>query len=172
MPGADATPAKSLRPRPWPWIALALVVTVVDQVTKLAALELLVLHRPLPVIPAFDLMLTYNTGAAFSFLSNAGGWQRWLFVGLAMVISALLGRWLWTLPRHECWLALALSLVLGGAVGNLVDRLFRDGRVVDFLYVHYRDFHWPAFNLADSAISVGAVLIVLHALFAGRRQAS
>ena len=151
---------------PLGWLALAITVAVLDQITKLIALDNLLLHRPVPVFPTFDLMLTYNTGAAFSLLSDAGGWQRWLFIALAVTVSAVLLRWLWTLPARERWLALALSLVLGGAVGNLVDRVFRDGAVVDFLYFHYQDFHWPAFNLADSAITVGAVIIVIHALFA------
>ncbi len=147
------------------WIGLALAVAVADQASKVAALALLELHRPVPVLPVFDLMLTYNTGAAFSLLSDAGGWQRWLFIGLALAIGAFLLRWLATLHAGQRWTALALALVLGGAAGNLVDRVFRDGKVVDFLYFHYRSFHWPAFNLADSAITVGAVLLVLLALF-------
>ncbi len=150
------------------WFALSILVLVLDQLSKVAAVEWLALHRPVPVIPTFDLMLTYNTGAAFSFLSDAGGWQRWFFVVLAVGVSGVLVWWLRSLPRGERWLSLSLSLILGGAVGNLVDRLFRDGRVVDFLYFHYRDFHWPAFNLADSAISVGAVIMVVHALFGPR----
>lgn len=157
---------------PWFWLALSLLVLVLDQISKVAAIRLLELHRPVPVVPTFDLMLTYNTGAAFSLLSDAGGWQRWFFIVLAVVVSGVLLRWLWTLPRAERWLALSLSLILGGALGNLIDRLFRDGRVVDFLYFHYQDFHWPAFNLADSAISVGAVLMVLHALFGQQPEES
>jgi len=152
------------------WLALALVVAVLDQATKLAALRALELHVPVPVLPVFDLLLTYNTGAAFSLLSDAGGWQRWLFVGLAMVVSTALALWLWALRDTDRWLSLALSLVLGCAAGNLYDRLFRDGRVVDFLYFHYERFHWPAFNLADSAITAGAVLLVAHALLAPRAR--
>ena len=155
----------------WWWLFLAVLVAVLDQATKLAALAYLELLRPVSVVPVFDLMLTYNTGAAFSLLSDAGGWQRWLFIVLAFGVSGFLVRWLWTLATSERLLALALSLVLGGAVGNLIDRLFRDGKVVDFLYFHYRDFHFPAFNLADSAISVGAVLLVLHALIAAPADA-
>jgi len=149
-----------------PWLALAGAIALADQASKAVAEAMLTLHRPVPVFPTFDLMLTYNTGAAFSLLRDAGGWQRWLFIGLAVVVSAALVWWIATLSRGERWTALGLSLVLGGAVGNLVDRVFRDGRVVDYLYFHYRDFHWPAFNLADSAICVGAALLVLHALFA------
>ncbi len=147
------------------WIGVAAAVAAADQGSKLAALVLLEPHRPVPVFPVFDLMLTFNTGAAFSLLSDAGGWQRWLFIGLALVIGALLLRWLAALGPGERWTGLALALVLGGAAGNLVDRVFRDGRVVDFLYFHYRDFHWPAFNLADSAICVGAAVLVAQALF-------
>jgi len=159
--------AAARRRAPLPWLFLGALVAVLDQATKLAALAYLELLRPVPVVaPVFDLMLTYNTGAAFSLLSNAGGWQRWLFIALALGVSGFLVRWLWTLATSERWLALALSLVLGGAVGNLIDRVARDGKVVDFLYFHYRDFHCPAFNLADSAITVGAVLLVLHALIA------
>jgi len=149
---------------PLPWLMLAIAVVLLDQASKFVALSYLDLLRPVPILPIFDFMLTYNTGAAFSFLSNAGGWQRWLFVALAIAVSGFLLCWLWTLQSSERWLPLALSLVLGGAVGNLIDRLLRDGKVVDFLYFHYRDFHFPAFNLADSAITVGAVLLVLHAL--------
>lgn len=147
------------------WLGLALAVAVADQATKALALNYLILHRPVPVVPTLDLMLTYNTGAAFSLLSDAGGWQRWLFIALALAISAILVRWLAVLPAHDRWSAGALTLVLGGAVGNLVDRVFRDGKVVDFVYFHVGDFHWPAFNLADSAICVGAAVLVLHALF-------
>lgn len=165
--GRQMADAAARRRAPLPWLFLAVLVVVLDQATKLAALAYLELLRPVPVVvPVFDLMLTYNTGAAFSMLSDAGGWQRWLFIALALGVSGFLIRWLWTLSTSERWLALALSLVLGGAVGNLIDRVARDGKVVDFLYFHYRDFHFPAFNLADSAISVGAVLLVLHALIA------
>ena len=148
------------------WLALALAVALADQGSKWLAEESLELHRPVPVVPTLDLMLTYNTGAAFSLLGDAGGWQRWLFIGLAIAVSAFLLHWLWRMPAEERWTGWALSLVLGGAAGNLVDRLFRDGRVVDFIYFHYRSFHWPAFNLADSAICVGAGILVATALFA------
>lgn len=152
------------------WLGIALAVAVADQLTKAIALNYLILHRPVPLVPTLDLMLTYNTGAAFSLLSDAGGWQRWLFIALAVVVSAVLVRWLAVLPACERWSASALSLVLGGAVGNLVDRVFRDGKVVDFIYFHVGDFHWPAFNLADSAICVGAAMLVLHALFVPERK--
>lgn len=149
----------------WLWLGLAVLITIADQLTKLLALQHLQLHQPLPVFPSFDLMLTYNRGAAFSFLSDAGGWQRWLFIALAIGISIFLVNWLFALRAEERWLAAALALVTGGAVGNLLDRVFRDGQVVDFVYLHYQNFHWPAFNLADSSICVGAVLLVAQSLW-------
>ena len=149
----------------WLWLGLAVVIVIADQITKLLALKHLQLHQPLPVFPSFDLMLTYNRGAAFSFLSDAGGWQRWLFIALAIGISIFLVKWLFSLRAEERWLAAALALVTGGAVGNLLDRVFRDGQVVDFVYLHYQNFHWPAFNLADSSICVGAVILVAQSLW-------
>jgi signal peptidase II len=159
--------AEESRSRRHHWLRLGFVIAiaVADQISKYVALRHLELHRPVPLFPTLDLMLTYNTGAAFSFLSDAGGWQRWLFVGLAIAISAFLLKWLFTLYARERWLGSALVLVLGGAIGNLIDRLFRDGKVVDFIYFHYQDFHFPAFNLADSAICVGAALLIAHTFF-------
>ena len=149
----------------WFWLGLAVLIMIADQITKLLALKHLQLHQPLPVFPSFDLMLTFNRGAAFSFLSDAGGWQRWLFIALAVGISIFLVKWLFALRADERWLSAALALVTGGAVGNLLDRVFRDGQVVDFVYLHYQNFHWPAFNLADSAICVGAVILVAQSLW-------
>jgi signal peptidase II len=159
---SDARQTRRFR---WRWLVLALLVIVADQVSKLLALLYLQPHQPVPVFPTFDLMLTFNSGAAFSFLSDAGGWQRWLFIALALGISVFLLKWLFALRADERWLAAALALVLGGAIGNLFDRVFRDGKVVDFVYLHYQNFHWPAFNIADSAICVGAVLLVAQSLF-------
>ena len=144
----------------WLWCSLAVIVA--DQSTKLAAVKLLDPMSSLELVPALDLVLAYNTGAAFSILSTAGGWQRWLFVGLALVISAFIIHWLRALPRRPRWTPLALSLVLGGAVGNVIDRI-RIGAVVDFIDFHVGAWHWPAFNVADSAICVGATLLVLGA---------
>ena len=152
-------------PGAWPvtrWTTIAGVVAVADQLSKLLAVSTLEVHRPIPVIaPVFELMLTYNEGAAFSMLGDASGWQRWLFITLASVVSVLLVIWLSRLKAGERATGWALTLILGGAVGNLVDRVFRDGRVVDFIYLHYERFHWPAFNLADTAICVGAAILVL-----------
>ena len=146
------------------WLGLSIVVVVLDQCTKYLAEAKLVHKVPLEVMPSFNLTLLYNPGAAFSFLSDASGWQRWFFVTISLAASVFLVYWLRKLEPQQRLLALALSLVLGGAVGNLIDRLLL-GHVVDFIQVYYRDFYWPAFNIADSAITVGAVLLVWDALF-------
>jgi len=150
------------------WLGLSLVVIVFDQITKYLAEANLVYAEPLAIIPSFNLTLLYNRGAAFSFLSDAAGWQRWFFVTISIAASVFLVHWLRKLGPDQRLLALALSLVLGGAVGNLVDRLVL-GHVIDFIQVYYRDFYWPAFNIADSAITAGAVLLVWDALFARQK---
>ncbi len=137
----------------------ALIAVVMDQSSKLLALQKLELHQPVAVMPSFNLTLMFNEGAAFSFLSNAGGWQRWLFTGLAIIVSIFIVIWLIRLAKDERWTALALSLVLGGAIGNLIDRI-RLGYVVDFVQWYYERFYWPAFNIADSAITVGVVILL------------
>ncbi len=152
-----------------PWLVLAACLIALDQATKLAADAYLAPYRPRPLLPFFNLTLMYNEGAAFSFLSEAGGWQRWFFIALSSVVSVVLLVWLLRLPREERWLALALTLVLAGALGNLIDRVAY-GHVIDFLDFYVGRWHWPAFNVADSAISVGAVLLVAHSLFAPRRE--
>ena len=146
------------------WLGLSALVIVLDQLTKYLAEAKLVYAEPLAVIPSFNLILLYNRGAAFSFLSDAAGWQRWFFVTISLSASVFLVFWLRKLGPQQRLLALALSLVLGGAVGNLIDRLVL-GHVIDFIQVYYRNFYWPAFNVADSAITVGAVLLVWDALF-------
>lgn len=161
MPGGMTAAGDA--PAPGRWYALAVLVIVLDQVSKAAASHFLAYAEPNALLPWFDLTLHHNTGAAFSFLSSAGGWQRWLFTALALGVSALLVGWLRRLPRSQWLLALGLALVLGGAVGNLIDRLWL-GYVVDFISVHYRGWYFPTFNVADSAISVGAALVVLDSL--------
>ncbi len=118
------------------------------------------------MLPVLNLTLVFNEGAAFSFLATASGWQRWFFIALAVVITAVLVGWLAKLQPHERITAAGLSLVAGGAVGNLVDRLLY-GHVVDFLDFYWRSWHWPAFNVADSAITIGVALLLLEALRAG-----
>ena len=146
------------------WLALSAIVIALDQLTKQIALALLEPYAPHPVIPGFlNWTLAFNTGAAFSFLHDAGGWQRWLFSVLALVVSIVLIVWLRRLPRSDWRTALPLALVIGGALGNLVDRV-RLGRVTDFIEVYHEQWSWPAFNVADSAISVGAVLLIVFGL--------
>lgn len=148
-------------PRLLPWLALACLVCVVDQFTKQLATAALEYAVPRPVLPGFNLTLLHNTGAAFSLFHDQAGWQRWFFATIAIVVGAVVVWWLARLAPGQRWAPLALALVLGGACGNLVDRLLL-GYVVDFIQVYYRDWYWPAFNVADSAISVGAVMLVLR----------
>jgi signal peptidase II len=141
------------------WYGLALMVILLDQYTKGLASGALQYGEPQRVFFWFNLTLQHNTGAAFSFLSDAGGWQRWFFSVVAVAISVALMVWLYLLPRGQWLLALSLGLILGGALGNLWDRLAL-GYVVDFISVHYDRRYFPAFNLADSAISVGAACML------------
>ena len=150
----------------WYWWLSGSVI-VLDQVTKFLAETLLTFHQPVPVLPSFNLLLTYNTGAAFSFLAGAGGWQRWFFLGLGSLVSIGLIVWLRRLKPTETRLAAALALILGGAIGNLIDRAWL-GQVIDFIQLYYQHWYWPAFNLADSAITVGAALLVLDSLWSSR----
>lgn len=138
---------------------LALVILILDQATKLWATAQLDYAQPVEVTPFFNLTLLHNTGAAFSFLSEAGGWQTWFFAIVAVAVSLAIVVWLWRLPQQERLQPTALALILGGAVGNLWDRLAQ-GYVVDFLDFYVGNYHWPAFNIADAAIVVGAVIMI------------
>ena len=144
----------------WRWYLLALLMILVDQYTKALATESLAYARPVEVFSWFNLTLQHNTGAAFSFLSDAGGWQRWFFTAVAVIISVALAVWLFMAPRAHWLLNLSLALILGGAIGNVWDRVAL-GYVVDFISVHYRGWYFPAFNIADSAITVGAACMLL-----------
>lgn len=141
------------------WLWLSVVIVILDLVSKHYASALLEYAIPVPVLPSFNLTLLHNTGAAFSFLATQSGWQRWFFVILAIVVSLALTRWLATL-KDDRWLAIAVALVLGGAIGNLYDRILL-GYVVDFLHFYWQDYHFPAFNIADTAISIGAGMMIL-----------
>jgi len=149
------------------WLWFSALVIVLDQTTKWLAVVMLDPYRPLPLVPLLNLTLMYNEGAAFSFLSDAGGWQRWFFAGFAILMSVVLVIWLLRLGSRERLMAAALSLVVGGAVGNLIDRVLR-GHVVDFVDLHVDDWRWPAFNVADSAITLGVILLLLGNLLEGR----
>ncbi|KRP61081.1 MULTISPECIES: signal peptidase II [Pseudomonas fluorescens group] len=144
------------------WLVLSVLVLVIDQVSKAHFEGSLEMFQQIVVIPDyFSWTLAYNTGAAFSFLADGGGWQRWLFALIAVVVSAVLVVWLKRLGRDDTWLAIALALVLGGALGNLYDRIAL-GHVIDFILVHWQNRHYfPAFNFADSAITVGAIMLAL-----------
>ncbi|WP_061240649.1 signal peptidase II [Ectopseudomonas composti] len=145
-----------------PWLLLSVLILVVDRVSKDFFEGSLSMYQRIQVIPDyFDWTLAYNTGAAFSFLADADGWQRWFFAAIAVVVSVVLVVWLKRLKRHETLLAVALAMVLGGALGNLYDRVVL-GHVVDFILVHWQNrWYFPAFNLADSFITIGAILLAL-----------
>ena len=147
------------------WLPVTLAVIAVDQLVKLWIVEHLALYRTLRVLPVLDVTLTYNRGAAFSFLAEASGWQKWLFAGLAVAVAAGITLWLRRLNgRTQRLLCLSLALIMGGALGNMIDRL-RIGHVVDFILAHWGGVYFPwAFNVADSAITVGAVLLLLDAV--------
>jgi signal peptidase II len=151
--------------RGWFWLALAVLVIALDQATKLLATNELIYGRPVAVLPVLNWTLLHNTGAAFSFLSDAGGWQRWFFALLALGVSSVLVVWLFRLNRGHYLQKLAIALILGGALGNLWDRVLL-GYVVDFIQVHWQSrYFFPAFNIADSAITIGAILMIYDSLF-------
>ncbi len=154
------------------WMVLAALVLIADQVTKWAILANVPLYSKIPVWSFLNITHQENPGAAFSFLADAGGWQRWFFTALAAAVSVFLVHWLWRLRNErQTVLALGLALVLGGAVGNLVDRV-RMGHVIDFIQVMIGNWPFPSFNVADAAISVGAVFLIIDALFLSGRKES
>ena len=156
----------------WRWLPLALLVIVLDQLVKAWVVQHFHLFERVHLLPVLDIILTYNTGAAFSFLADAAGWQRWLFVVLALTVSAVLIAWMRRLrAASQGLLACGLALIVGGALGNLIDRLLH-GRVVDFVHAHWGEHYFPAFNVADSAITIGAALLLLDALLESGRGRS
>ncbi len=159
-PSPSPSPEKSILI----WLWLSLIVIVLDQITKVWVSATLVLNEVVTVLPFFDLRLLHNPGAAWSILATAGGWQRWFLAGLALIVSGIIIIWLSRLKPQQRWLACALALILGGAIGNVIDRIIY-GYVVDFIDIYYQQWHWPAFNIADSAISVGAVMLLIDALW-------
>jgi signal peptidase II len=149
------------KPAMFKWLSISTIIIVLDQISKQYAERSLELYERISVMPFFNFTLAYNEGAAFSFLSDAGGWQRWFFLILTTVISTVLFFWL---KKSESKVeSLALSMVLGGAIGNFIDRLLF-GHVIDFLDVYYETHHWPAFNVADMAISGGVMLLIYTTL--------
>ena len=158
-------------PYTWLWLIISAGIISLDMWSKTVASEHLVLYRPVEIFPWLNMTLAHNYGAAFSFLSDAGGWQRWLFTFLPAVISIVLLVWLFRLPRAEWRTALALALILGGAIGNLAGRV-EYGYVVDFVDVYYQSYHFPAFNVADSSIFCGVVLLLLDGILQSRQMKS
>lgn len=151
------------------WLGLAVAIVVVDHLTKWWVSASLDYQEFIPVLPFFSMVRVHNTGAAFSFLADAGGWQRWFFIAIGVVATVIIVR---LLRRHgDGPIALPLALVLGGALGNIIDRVVL-GYVVDFLYFHYKGFAWPAFNVADMAISVGAAMLVWDSLHSSKPATS
>jgi signal peptidase II len=155
-----APPTQRTHPAAWLWLTAGVV--ALDQATKFLVTRFLELYERVVVLPVLDFTLLHNTGAAFSMLAGASGWQRWFFIGLASVVSLVLLVWLWRMPRGQRMLSVALSLILGGALGNLIDRV-RFGYVVDFIHAHWGAAYFPAFNIADSCITIGAGLLILDA---------
>ncbi|AWN74731.1 signal peptidase II [Legionella anisa] len=149
--------------RKWPWFMLSLIVIVFDQASKYLASVFLTPYKPLPVFPMFNFTLAYNSGAAFSFLSGAGDWHRWFFAGFSFIVSVILAVWLYRTESQARFLLAGISLILGGAIGNLIDRAL-DGYVIDFIDVYYKHHHFATFNLADSAICIGAGFFLLDLL--------
>ena len=152
------------------WLSISAVIIVVDQFTKFLVRSSFTLHEAVEITPFFNMVFVFNRGAAFSFLSDAGGWQRELFIGIALAASVWIG---WLLRKHasQTLFCLALSLILGGALGNVIDRVVY-GAVIDFLDFHAFGYHWPAFNVADMGISCGAMLLIWDALTAKGRTAA
>ncbi len=153
------------------WMLIATIVVVLDQLSKWWIRMLFDLYESFPIFPGLQIIYVRNLGAAFSFLSSAGGWQRWFFIVLSLLASIAIVIWIYRLPKQRRLEALGLSLVLGGAVGNLVDRVLL-GYVVDFIDVYYQSWHWPVFNVADSAITVGVAIMIIDILFYQRHELS
>jgi signal peptidase II len=152
------------------WLWLSVVIVALDHWTKWLILQSFQLYDRVEILPFLGITRLHNTGAAFSFLADASGWQRWFFIALAVIVTVLVSFWLKQLPaRGRGWLAFALALIVGGAVGNVIDRVVH-GYVVDFISVHHGGWFFPAFNVADSAITVGAFILIFESFFEGRRR--
>ena len=153
----------------WRWLPVTAIVIAIDQVTKLVVVRHVALYSSIKVLPVLDISLRYNKGAAFSFLENASGWQRWFFTALALGVSGAIVIWMRRLKSAKEWLlSLSLALILAGALGNVIDRL-RLGHVIDFIVAHWHRSEFPAFNVADSSITIGAALLLLDALLESGR---
>jgi signal peptidase II len=172
-PGPAAQPHVS-RPgfSAWRWLPIAVLLIVLDQMSKAWIMRHFINGQNWSVLPVLNITLRYNTGAAFSMLADASGWQRWFFIGLGVIVSIFILGWLWRLNGRTQWLlAVGLCFIVAGALGNVIDRL-RLGHVIDFIELHWKDARFPAFNLADSAITVGAALLLLDFWLGDRRRSS
>jgi signal peptidase II len=165
--GGETTVVADARTGSLVYLWLSALIIAVDQLTKALIERSLSLYQSVPVLPVLEITRLHNTGAAFSFLADETGWQRWLFTGLAIVVSVVLIWWLRRIDRSSRILASAVALILGGALGNVIDRL-RLGHVIDFVHAHWGEHYFPAFNVADSAITIGAVLLLLDAWLEAR----
>lgn len=166
---SDVGSEQAGRARGWWWLPLSLLIIALDQWTKLVAVEHLPYGVPQAVMPSLNWTLVHNHGGAFSFLSDHDGWQRWLFLVLASAITLVLLEWLRRTPARVWALCLPLALLIGGAIGNLIDRV-RLGYVIDFVQVYWREWAWPAFNIADSGITVGIILLLVYEVYGQRRH--
>ncbi|TQV86402.1 signal peptidase II [Aliikangiella coralliicola] len=162
MPNADLVSTEKLKPLQTglQWLWLTILFFIVDQVTKHLAVAYIEPYETIEVMPFFNLVIRYNPGAAFSFLADAGGWQVFFFSAVSILVSLGILYWMYTIPAAQKWLSCALALILAGALGNLYDRLTL-GEVVDFIDWYYQDYHWPAFNIADSVILLGAAMMLI-----------
>lgn len=144
--------------------SIVIVIVILDQITKIWADGALEMYQQVFITSFFNITKAYNYGAAFSFLDTPGGWQRWFFTSISLIVSIVLTVWLYRMTRAEKWLSLSIALILGGAIGNLIDRFFY-GYVVDFIQVHWNESYFPSFNVADAAISCGTVLLLILTFF-------
>ena len=151
------------------WLILSVAIILLDQISKYFVASYLSFEQAVIVIPhVFNLFLMHSPGASFSFLANMSGWQRWFLSAVSIVISLILLKWLLSLAKSQVWLATAISLILGGAIGNLLDRL-RLSYVIDFIQVYYKNYYFPTFNIADSAVVVGTAMLICYGLFKGEK---
>ncbi|MCF6775127.1 signal peptidase II [Thiotrichales bacterium 19X7-9] len=151
------------------WLWISALMLVIDFTTKLYALQHLTYNEPVKVLPFLNITLAFNRGAAFSFLAYEDGWQLWFFSSIAIIVAIIILYWLTQVPRNRNLQAISLCLILSGAIGNVFDRI-NYGYVIDFIDLHYKSYHWPTFNIADSAICVGAFLFVISSIFCCKKE--
>ena len=146
------------------WILITFSIFILDRITKTLVLNYLIMEEPVSILPILNLFFTFNTGAAFSFLNKAGGWQEWLFIGIALAVSILLIIWLFKIDTKQYLLKISLALILGGTLGNLYDRIIYH-KVIDFIDFYFRRWHYPVFNIADCVICIGAIMLLIDLIY-------